>query len=307
VGDDAPATTTPARRIGVDPRRTAARDARPNVTLCLKPEPLLHGRLALAILPAPLTQRITHADLTEWFAGAETPAGLPRIGLAHGSVQGILADGIDSANPIAAGRAAQARLDYLALGDWHGTRQVDERCWYAGTPETDRFRANDSGQALLVRAWPAPGALPAVTPVAMRPVPLADRNPRPAGAQRCRRRRSQHIAKFSTDDVVQLSLSGQTDLAGHRRLRNAIGQAERQGVHSLLADLSALRLEPTDDDIDALQADGYLGEVVDELRTQQQGSNAEVARDALTLLARNSRRAAKRRWKSGQCGGQRGG
>ena len=59
----------------------------------------------------------------------------------------------------------------------------------------------------------------------------------------------------------------------------------RSRVHSLLADLSALRLEPTADDIDALQADGYLGEVVDELRTQQQGSNAEVARDALTLLA----------------------
>jgi hypothetical protein len=76
----------------------------PNVTLCLKPEPLMWPRRDPA---RALTQRITHADLTEWFAGAETPAGLPRIGLAHGSVQGILADGIDSSNPIAAGRAVR--------------------------------------------------------------------------------------------------------------------------------------------------------------------------------------------------------
>ena len=32
----------------------------------------------------------------EWFGAAETPEGFRRIGLAHGSVQGILAEGIDS-------------------------------------------------------------------------------------------------------------------------------------------------------------------------------------------------------------------
>ncbi|MEF8722585.1 MAG: DNA repair exonuclease [Candidatus Accumulibacter phosphatis] len=252
------------------------------VTLCLTPEPLLLEELGVAILPAPLTQRNTFSDLSEWFASAETPPEMLRIGLAHGSVQGILAEAIDSANPIAAGRAEQAGLDYLALGDWHGTRQVDARTWYSGTPESDRFRANQSGQALLVELA-GRQALPAVTPLNIgrhcwRSDALTLQVPSDV------EQALQHIAKFSTDDVVQLSLSGQTDLAGHRRLRNAIGQAEGR-VHSLLADLSALRLEPTADDIDALQADGYLGEVVDELRTQQQGSNAEVARDALTLLA----------------------
>ena len=33
--------------------------------------------------------------------------------------------------------------------------------WYAGTPETDRFKANDSGQAVLV-SMEGPGATPAV-------------------------------------------------------------------------------------------------------------------------------------------------
>ena len=47
-------------------------------------------------------------------------------------------------------RAATARLDYLALGDWHGTRRIDARTWYSGTPEPDRFKANEPGNVLQV-------------------------------------------------------------------------------------------------------------------------------------------------------------
>ena len=63
-----------------------------NVHLCLTPEVRLFPDLGFAVLPAPLTQRHTYGDLTDWFDSAETPAGLLRIGLAHGSVQGILAE-----------------------------------------------------------------------------------------------------------------------------------------------------------------------------------------------------------------------
>ncbi|MFT4102578.1 MAG: DNA repair exonuclease, partial [Burkholderiaceae bacterium] len=135
----------------------------PGHRLCLTPESLVIDD-KFQLLTAPLTQRHTHHDLTAWFDDVPAIGALPRIGLAHGSVQGVLPDGIDSPNPIAAQRAARARLDYLALGDWHGTRRIDERTWYAGTPETDRFRANDSGQALLVRLA-APGEPPRVQPV----------------------------------------------------------------------------------------------------------------------------------------------
>ena len=64
----------------------------PNAHVCLKPEPLVLQALSLALLPAPLTQRQTHSDLTDWFAMAQVPVGLFRVGLAHGSVQGILAE-----------------------------------------------------------------------------------------------------------------------------------------------------------------------------------------------------------------------
>lgn len=256
-----------------------------NVSVCLRAEPLLLESARVAVLPAPLTQRNTHVDLTEWFAAAETPPGFIRIGLAHGSVQGILAEDIDSANPIAAGRAAQAGLDYLALGDWHGTRQVDDRTWYAGTPETDRFRANDSGQALLVELAAA-GALPTVTPVAI------GRYRWQASSVSLRVASDldlllARLARYGPADVVQLTVGGRSDLAGHRRLTHAIGQA-RGRVRSLMADLAALQLEPTTEDIEALAADGYLNEVVVELQAAQHDGDAEragTARDALVLLA----------------------
>src|SRR5690606_28094014 len=65
-----------------------------NVHVLLTPEPFILAEQGLAILPAPLTQRQTFHDLTDWFDHASTPPGLLRIGLAHGSVQGILADNI---------------------------------------------------------------------------------------------------------------------------------------------------------------------------------------------------------------------
>src|SRR5690606_18918450 len=84
-----------------------------------------------------------------------------RIGLAHGSVAGILPDTVDATNPIAADRAATARLDYLALGDWHGARRIGARTWYSGTPEPDRFKENEPGNVLQVDIA-QPGAEPVV-------------------------------------------------------------------------------------------------------------------------------------------------
>ena len=275
---------TRAARLGAVP---------PNVTVCLAPGVVLFDALRIAVLAAPLTQRITHADLTAGFAAAETPAGYHRIGLAHGSVQGILADGIDSSNPIAAGRAAEARLDYLALGDWHGCRQIDARTWYSGTPETDRFRANESGRVLIVDSAGC-GAQPVVTPVVTGQYRWLSETATlqvPSDIDTLLAR----LADLGLADVVQLVVDGQTDLADHARLRDAIAQAQGR-ARSLAADLSGVRIEPTADDIDALAADGYLGDVINELRAGQSGgeAQAEIARDALVLLAGllDGRRAA---------------
>ena len=254
----------------------------PNVVCCLEPTPrTVAGKFTL--LPAPLTQRHTYGDLTDWFATAQGEEGLPRIGLAHGCVQGILSEDIDSANPIAAGRAAQARLDYLALGDWHGTRQIDERTWYAGTPETDRFRANDSGQALLVTIAEA-GAVPAVEPIRTGQFAWQQLEPRlavPSDIDEL----VEKLDRVGSSDVLQLRAQGACDLGGHNRLGAAL-DAARARARALVWDGEALRLEPTEEDIQALHADGFVGEALQELRAQQGDADAELARDALLTLAR---------------------
>ena len=100
---------TRAQRLGALPA---------NLHLALQGKVLGFPVMGFSALMGPLAQRHTYNDLTEWFDEAPTPSGHVRVGLAHGSVQGVLAEDIDSANPIGADRATRARLDYLALGDW---------------------------------------------------------------------------------------------------------------------------------------------------------------------------------------------
>lgn len=267
---------TRAQRLGAVP---------PNVHALLVPELRVFEEQGFAVLPAPLAQRHTYNDLTAWFDAAETPAGMLRIGLAHGSVQGLLAEDIDSANPIAPDRAATARLDYLALGDWHGCKRIDARTWYAGTPEPDRFKDNGSGQALLVDIA-ALGAEPQVTPLAVgrfrwRSIATTLQVASDGDALIAQ------LELLDANDVAELRVEGQVDVAGLQRLQAAIGRAEARARH-LQADLSSLRLVPTDEDIAGLQADGYLGEVVQELRDAQASADsheARVAQDAMALLA----------------------
>lgn len=257
----------------------------PNVRVSLRPE-LIDDFAAqgFVVLSAPLTQRHTYADLTEWFEHAQSAPDLVRIGLAHGSVQGVLAEGIDSANPIHADCAVRGRLDYLALGDWHGLKRIDERTWYSGTPEPDRFRDNDPGFALLVEL-PTPGATPVVTQL-------------PVGRFRWTQTNAtlavgsdvdalvERLAATGAHDVLLLRVQGQIDLAGLQRLQGAIGQAQARG-RSVVVYLDALRLWPTADDLAALRADGYLADVIGALRQQQQdeAAGSETATHALTLLA----------------------
>jgi DNA repair exonuclease SbcCD nuclease subunit len=273
-----------------------------NVQLLLQPEPVLFADQGFAVLPAPLTQRQTYHDLTDWFDDAQTPAHLLRIGLAHGSVEGQLPESADSPNPIAADRAQTARLDYLALGDWHGTKQINPRTWYSGTPEQERFKDNGAGQVLMVDI-DQPGAEPKVTQHAIgqhqwikREVTLA--------VDADLDNLLTELQQVPDKSVVDLTIHGQINLQNHQRLWQILGDFEAR-QRCLQSDLSQLRLYPTADDIAALHADGYVGEVIEELRQQQAShqssgqsngqSNgqandspsdaAETAREALAILA----------------------
>lgn len=144
-----PGNHDPARPGGVwDGAARSARSAA-NIRLHLKPQP---AQIApdVFLLPAPLKSKAVSADPTAWMDAAGTPVGSLRIGLAHGSVQGFGSLG-EAPVPIDADRMRTAGLAYLALGDWHGAKEVSPRAWYSGTPEPDSFADNAQGHALVVR------------------------------------------------------------------------------------------------------------------------------------------------------------
>lgn len=257
----------------------------PNVQVCLKPAMIELGDCA--VLAAPLTQRHTLDDVTAVFDDTPTPAGMIRIGLSHGCIAERLPEGIDATNPIAADRCARASLDYLALGDWHGMFRVDERTWYSGTPETDRFTNNDSGMLLEVRIA-APGSAPEVTP---------HRTSRyqwqrwdetlavPSDVERLAAR----LQALGQRDVLMLRLDGGIDLGAWRMLQRAIEETAAR-VRALRHDVSGVRFLPTDADLASLGArGGYLANAVARLRAEQEADDPQeraAATDALLLLAR---------------------
>lgn len=123
----------------------------PNIHLLLEAKPVSVGEAIPAwLLPAPLTSRQSLEDITAWMDLAPTPDGHLRIGIAHGSIAGFTSDESHLHNPIDPRRSESAGLSYLALGDWHGTREIGPRCWYSGTPEVDAFRVDGGGHALVV-------------------------------------------------------------------------------------------------------------------------------------------------------------
>ncbi|WP_100640216.1 metallophosphoesterase family protein [Marinobacter salexigens] len=269
---------TRAQRLGAVPQ---------NVHLALEPGVIPLPEQGIAVLSAPLTQRHTYGDLTQPFSSLDTAPDMLRIGLAHGSVQGLLADDIDSTNPIAPDRAATANLDYLALGDWHGAKQINERTWYSGTPEPERFRNNDAGYVLIVEIE-EPGATPQVSrheTARYQWHQWRETLSVPSDLDELLAR----IGQLPEASVLDLKLNGTLTLAGDQKLTEALSIAEAR-YRSVTCDRSGLQLEPTEEDIAELQADGYLGEVVQELREIQQatetGEDAPVAREALGILAR---------------------
>ncbi|HKB55758.1 MAG TPA: DNA repair exonuclease, partial [Ramlibacter sp.] len=149
--------------------------------------------------------------------------------------------------------------------------------------ETERFRANDSGQVLLVTIE-HPGARPDVQPIRTGKFEWRQLEFTLAGPTDVQPL-YEALRALGPASVVDLRVQGVCDLATELRLRDATDRA-KAAARALVADLQGLRLQPTDDDVAALKADGFVGEVVQQLRSEQAGPNGEVAAGALLQLAR---------------------
>lgn len=270
-----------------------------NVKLLTRPEPVMIADHRLAILPAPLLRRHEAIDITETMDGMVTPQETIRIGVAHGTIKNRLPERSEALNEIAEDRADRARLDYLALGDWHGMLNVAPRTWYAGTPEPDRFKEKDNhpGNVLLV-SISRPGAPPEVQPI-------------PVGYFRWH-----HVASavHERDDLraleVQFERLGQPygRLLVHLELRGTVDLATREALDRLLDEWRArfhvLRVSyeklvamPSDDDLDRIDTMGFIRTAVNRLRglaSDFESDKRDAARLALQILYSEHVRADRR-------------
>ena len=277
-----PGNHDPARRDGIWDRANTI-GIPDNVVVLASPSPVALTPFA-SVLPAPLTSNMPGHDPTEWFAGAETPPGHLRIGLAHGSITGFSSEG-ESNVTIAPDRAARAKLDYLALGDWHGMTRIDKRTWYAGTPEPDRYPANAPGYVLAVTA--EAGAEPHVEQVHVAQFTWARHEAVLASAEDiwALSRAIEQLVPVPAASLVRLKLSGSITLAEDAALK-AWSEETAGRLRHLDLDTGSLQVRATASDLDRLAASGALREAAERLSVLAEtgGERAAVARRALQKL-----------------------
>lgn len=91
------------------------------------------------VIAQPVRQRFEQVVLSD-LGDVPSSAGRPRVGLVHAATVSFDEDG--SGRALDSRDGERARLDYLALGDFHRQQQVPGMpclAWYAGTHEPDGF------------------------------------------------------------------------------------------------------------------------------------------------------------------------
>lgn len=271
---------------------TIMRDAPGNVVALTDAAPQDMGETA-TLLPCPVAFRVGASDPSEPLVTMASDEGKLRIGLAHGGVT----DFTDSGDAIAPDRDRTARLDYLALGDWHGRMAVSERVQYSGSPEQDRFKHGRRGVCLCV-ALDGPGAVPQVEEIETGSFHWSE-------ADLALHARQDSAAALEAilpangrrDVLLRVVASGWAGLPEQVDLQRAADRCAPDFAHfELDTRVLGTQYETADlDEIDRggalrLAADGLMEEAESETLSQQ---DREVAADALARLYAYVREASK--------------
>lgn len=275
------------------------RQLAPNLRVLLRPEPVI---LENAILfPAPLLRRHEPGDPTAWIRQAAAdpalPPDLPRIVLAHGTIQGFGSiqedeDGVPAGiNWIDLSSLPGDSIDYIALGDWHGTKQVGPKAWYSGTPEIDRFpkgEGNDPGN--LLRVTVARGQAPQVEKIPTGRFlwkECAFRFSEDASLDLFATQLDERIGQRGDEHLLLLSIEGSLGIEAAGRLEKMLESWEARLLRLKLDHRVAIA--PTEDEIAALTRrsdDPLIAAVAAQLVTEAHGDAEEavIARLALREL-----------------------
>ena len=258
-----------------------------NVSVHVAPEPEVLPDEGVVLLPAPLYHRRTLDDLTAYMDNVDLPEGLIRVGLAHGTVRGFGSDDRDVPNFIAPDRPTRAGLSYLALGDWHGQTQINDRCWYSGTPEIDAFDVTDGGQALLVEIE-GPNAVPVVTPL-----PTGHYTWVRHSEQVSRRTDIDYFTEKLRDSadeldrvLVHLAVEGALSLENRQYFQEQIVDGVSAAFCFMRVDDRRLFAKPTAEDLDRLDRGGFVRTAAEELKrlADEVEGDSDIAAAALERL-----------------------
>lgn len=264
-----------------------------NVLLATKGRPIKLNENVI-LLPSPCEVKRPGEDTTRWMDEEPVIDGQIRIGLAHGAVLSFGEDG--ASDVISPDRATSANLDYMALGDWHGQRMINERTWYSGTPEPDRFKHEAPGQCLLVSIEKS-GALPVVAPLKTEEFSWQERD-----------------CDLFTDSEIEDVISGLVPEPSSRRktllklkARGRLSMAKRDELSALAGnyepdfgffelDADEIDIEINQEDMNLIDIAGSLRVVADELKDESEDDSLstdqrKVAMQALRLLYSLSRDA----------------
>jgi len=271
----------------------------PNLRVLLKPEPV---ELEEAVLfPCPLVRRHEAADPTAWLRTIEGNLDhfedKARVVIAHGSVQGFASQDDDEGagggapNFIDLSRLPEQLFDYIALGDWHGMKQVGAKAWYAGTPELDRFakgETNQPGHILAVTA--RRGEVPEVKPVSTASLGwhrLGFDFSDDTGLTQMEEKMSALLGTRTSQDLLFLELRGSLGIEATTRLEIQLESWKARLLRLKLSNQTVVA--PSAEEVDALTrrvADPLISRVAAALVTQAEGTdeNASIARIALREL-----------------------
>ncbi len=179
-----------------------------------------------------------------------------------------------------------ARLDYLALGDWHGCIRIGDRAWYSGTPEIDRFPENDPGYILIVHIDGA-GAVPKVEQRPTSRYAWIKRAVRITGPEDLAviEHEIAGLGRAAGATLLQLDVSGAVRLSEHAAVTERL-RALAAALFHVRSDTNALTALADAEDIAAF-AHGSVRSAATRLKMIAEGSGAEsaAAGRALMLLA----------------------
>lgn len=271
----------------------------PNFQVLLKPEPIILD--SAVIFPAPLLRRHDPGDPTAWIRQAavstDLPADLPRIVLAHGTIQGFGSqqgdeeDAPTTVNWIDLSSLPADAIDYIALGDWHGTKQVGPKAWYSGTPEIDRFpkgEGNDPGNILKVTlSRSKPPIVEKITTGSFAWKEVAFRFSDDASLDLFSNRLDEVLGQRSDEHLLLLTLEGSLGIEASGRLEKILESLEARLVR--LKRDSRVTIAPTEEEIAELtrrSEDPLIATVATELvsRCQDDSEDSAIARIALREL-----------------------